>query len=81
VYTRPATTFVAGFIGSPPMNLIPGRLDAEGTSLLTTEGERARLAARLHTAPTMAHDGALPLNFEAQHLQLFDPTDGRRIEP
>jgi sn-glycerol 3-phosphate transport system ATP-binding protein len=25
VYARPATTFVAGFIGSPPMNLIPER--------------------------------------------------------
>jgi len=24
VYARPASTFVAGFIGSPPMNLIPG---------------------------------------------------------
>jgi sn-glycerol 3-phosphate transport system ATP-binding protein len=23
VYAKPATTFVAGFIGSPPMNLIP----------------------------------------------------------
>src|SRR5690606_5336456 len=29
VYARPATTFVAGFIGSPPMNLLGGR--AEGT--------------------------------------------------
>ena len=28
VYARPATTFVAGFIGSPPMNLLRGR--AEG---------------------------------------------------
>jgi sn-glycerol 3-phosphate transport system ATP-binding protein len=25
VYARPATTFVASFIGSPPMNLMPGR--------------------------------------------------------
>ena len=25
VYHRPATTFVAGFIGSPPMNLVRGR--------------------------------------------------------
>ena len=25
VYEKPATTFVAGFIGSPPMNLIPAR--------------------------------------------------------
>ncbi|MBX3627620.1 MAG: sn-glycerol-3-phosphate import ATP-binding protein UgpC [Rhizobacter sp.] len=32
VYARPATTFVAGFIGSPPMNLIPGRV--EGQSFL-----------------------------------------------
>jgi sn-glycerol 3-phosphate transport system ATP-binding protein len=39
VYARPATTFVAGFIGSPPMNLIegqvlaPGRFSAEGIEL------------------------------------------------
>jgi ABC-type sugar transport system ATPase subunit len=26
VYARPATSFVAGFIGSPPMNLLPARL-------------------------------------------------------
>src|SRR5689334_11808620 len=30
IYARPANTFVAGFIGSPPMNLIPGRV-AGGT--------------------------------------------------
>ncbi|HEY0818673.1 MAG TPA: sn-glycerol-3-phosphate import ATP-binding protein UgpC, partial [Rhizobacter sp.] len=29
VYARPATTFVAGFIGSPPMNLIPGRVEGQ----------------------------------------------------
>jgi sn-glycerol 3-phosphate transport system ATP-binding protein len=27
VYAQPATTFVAGFIGSPPMNLLRGRAD------------------------------------------------------
>ena len=30
LYERPATAFVAGFIGSPAMNLIEGRLDASG---------------------------------------------------
>src|SRR6202008_1897247 len=30
VYHRPATTFVAGFIGSPPMNLITGHVDGQG---------------------------------------------------
>jgi sn-glycerol 3-phosphate transport system ATP-binding protein len=33
VYHRPATTFVAGFIGSPPMNLLEGH--ADGTSFMT----------------------------------------------
>jgi len=32
VYRQPATTFVAGFIGSPPMNLLRGR--AEGASFV-----------------------------------------------
>ncbi len=33
VYHRPATTFVAGFIGSPPMNLLEGQ--AEGSRFMT----------------------------------------------
>ena len=30
IYNAPATRFVAGFIGSPPMNLLDGVIDAEG---------------------------------------------------
>ncbi len=33
VYQRPATTFVAGFIGSPPMNLMQGRADGASFSI------------------------------------------------
>jgi len=43
VYAKPATTFVAGFIGSPPMNLIPGRLDASGTLIAVSDGVQVRL--------------------------------------
>ncbi len=140
VYTKPATIFVAGFIGSPPMNLIPGRIEADGAALVTEVGERVRLpqamvafagrdvllgvrpehletcdeasalltpqinfvellgsdslvygylgadkrgvrlAARLHAASAQAHDGALPLHFQAQHMHLFDPASGQRIQ-
>jgi sn-glycerol 3-phosphate transport system ATP-binding protein len=31
LYRRPLTRFVAGFIGSPAMNLLPGRIDALGS--------------------------------------------------
>jgi sn-glycerol 3-phosphate transport system ATP-binding protein len=33
VYARPQTTFVAGFIGSPPMNLLAGRADGASFAL------------------------------------------------
>ena len=33
VYNRPQTLFVAGFIGSPAMNFLPGRVDATGAQL------------------------------------------------
>jgi sn-glycerol 3-phosphate transport system ATP-binding protein len=49
VYHRPATTFVAGFIGAPPMNLLKGRVSDDGRSF-ETEGGRVRLPDG-HVAP------------------------------
>ena len=42
LFERPANTFVAGFIGSPPMNLLEGQL------VRTTDGFKARLSDGLH---------------------------------
>jgi multiple sugar transport system ATP-binding protein len=33
LYDRPANRFVAGFIGSPAMNFVPGRVEADGQSV------------------------------------------------
>jgi sn-glycerol 3-phosphate transport system ATP-binding protein len=141
VYTRPATTFVAGFIGSPPMNLIKGRVEQGGTALADVDGARvrlaravpdldgrelllgvrpehlevcnegeamitplvdfvellgsdllvygnvgepgpriaARIAAKLH-ASLKGKRTPLPMRYEAEHMHLFDPAGGRRIE-
>ncbi len=38
IYARPATTFVAAFIGSPPMNLLKATADATGGSLAVDGG-------------------------------------------
>jgi sn-glycerol 3-phosphate transport system ATP-binding protein len=43
VYHRPATTFVAGFIGSPPMNLIRGTVDG---ARMTSGGQALPLPRR-----------------------------------
>ena len=38
LYDRPANQFVAGFIGSPAMNFIPGRIDRGGAVAVVTDG-------------------------------------------
>ena len=42
LYDRPANTFVAGFIGSPAMNLFRVPLSSEGHAMLNGVGARAR---------------------------------------
>ena len=41
LYERPANTFVAGFIGNPPMNLFPARLVADAGGLRLLAGDQA----------------------------------------
>ncbi|MCX7350718.1 MAG: sn-glycerol-3-phosphate ABC transporter ATP-binding protein UgpC [Alphaproteobacteria bacterium] len=51
VYANPADTFVAGFLASPPMNLVPGRLVADGDGLsFVTDGLSLPIPAAYHDA-------------------------------
>ncbi|MGH7056789.1 MAG: ABC transporter ATP-binding protein, partial [Acetobacteraceae bacterium] len=43
LYERPVTTFVAGFLGAPPMNLLPARLASDGTRCIAVIGDEIRL--------------------------------------
>lgn len=47
IYDTPANLFVAGFAGSPPMNLIHGTLKLERDSVLFTEAGDGTIAIRL----------------------------------
>ncbi|HVT58011.1 MAG TPA: sn-glycerol-3-phosphate ABC transporter ATP-binding protein UgpC [Thermoanaerobaculia bacterium] len=55
VYERPANLFVAGFIGTPPMNFIPGVLADQGASVVTS-GFKLPLPPALGAA-TRGQDG------------------------
>ncbi|HJS38034.1 MAG TPA: sn-glycerol-3-phosphate import ATP-binding protein UgpC [Burkholderiales bacterium] len=68
VYQKPATTFVAAFIGSPPMNLVPGRI-AEGGRVLATDGA---VGVRL-PAPRPALDGRnVLLGVRPEHFEICE---------
>ena len=61
VYKRPATTFVAGFIGSPPMNLLRGQADG---SRFNVGGHSLNLPAAAPGA------GELILGLRPEHAEL-----------
>ncbi len=50
VYSKPATRFVAGFIGSPPMNLLEGGIEAGG---IFAQGAHARLPVPIQKVAEM----------------------------
>jgi len=71
VYHRPATTFVAGFIGSPPMNLVPG---LAASTAFTAGGQSLALP---RPAP---RQGELILGVRPEHIELGRAADAASWE-
>lgn len=66
IYERPASTFVAGFIGSPSMNLIDGKIGADGNTVILPDGS-------IITLPTPRAAGkAVTLGIRPEHFTLGD---------
>jgi sn-glycerol 3-phosphate transport system ATP-binding protein len=65
LYRRPATRFVAGFIGSPAMNFLAGRIENEGT--VTIDGHRIALGT---PARGMLPGAAVEVGLRPEDLQL-----------
>ncbi|MGP1679775.1 MAG: sn-glycerol-3-phosphate import ATP-binding protein UgpC [Burkholderiales bacterium] len=68
VYQRPATQFVAGFIGSPAMNFLRGRADAGGLAL----ADGGHLAV---TVPAALAGRNLVLGIRPEHLEVCTPEE------
>ncbi|HEV2362302.1 MAG TPA: ABC transporter ATP-binding protein [Acidimicrobiales bacterium] len=71
VHDMPANTFVAGFIGSPPMNLLPGvaSADGEGQALAISGVDRAVVIA---SEPGPRAAGAVLVGFRPEAVRLSD---------
>ena len=74
VYDRPANRFVAGFIGTPPMNFLTGTIQADDTGLRFV-GPAARLILPQRLADSIGSQAgpAVVLGIRPEHLRLdFD---------
>ena len=70
IYHRPANLFVAGFVGSPRMNFVEGRLEGVNGSLAFVTGER-RLSLQGYEFSRRPEQGApVTLGVRPEHLTL-----------
>jgi multiple sugar transport system ATP-binding protein len=65
LYDRPANRFVAGFIGSPAMNFLPGRANGTGVALQGVDYSVQVRAA-------LAHNRDVTLGIRPEHLEIAD---------
>ncbi len=81
VYDRPANMFVAGFMGSPSMNFIPGELTKvdgrPAVEIVLDSGEKATLALA-QTPAFRPADGKVVLGVRPEHL--FRHTDSLKAQ-
>ncbi|EME16665.1 ABC transporter ATP-binding protein [Rhodococcus triatomae] len=71
VYDAPASVFVAGFLGSPPMNLMPATVGSSGGVVVATgRGLEADLW------PGRCDERAVTVGVRPEHLGVAVPSDG-----
>ena len=75
IYRRPATTFVANFVGNPPMNLVPVEaVQGEGQLRLSTEGlTLGGLPMSNGIGTALGAGKTLTLGIRPEHLSIAAP--------
>ena len=73
LYERPANVFVAGFLGSPAMNFLRGRVDAAG--MFVGDAGRIVLGDAAHVPPSIPRDADVILGLRPEHLRLARESD------
>jgi len=73
VYRAPANRFVAGFIGTPPMNFLEGRLERDGDGLaFVSDALRIPLPAERRPDPATRPDETVTLGVRPEDMALAD---------
>ena len=73
IYNRPANRFVAGFVGTPPMNFLDGRIEGDGDGdglCFSSPLDRFTLPLELGGALKLHHGQAVILGVRPEHIRL-----------
>ena len=79
LFERPATKYVAGFLGSPSMNFVNGRLVGEAGGLAVRLEDGKLLPLPPARAASLAHrrDQSVILGLRPEHMNRANPGDSR----
>jgi multiple sugar transport system ATP-binding protein len=72
IYSRPATAFVAGFVGSPAMNIVPVERAANGALQAVRLGDGVTVRTRIDGG-ALPRDGALRLGLRPEAIRIGAP--------
>ena len=83
IYHHPTNKFVAGFIGSPTMNFIPGQLQRNGTLSFRQDGVNLELPLVPAIADRLKDVAAGPvtLGIRPEHIHMHRPADAGAVTP
>jgi multiple sugar transport system ATP-binding protein len=70
IYNKPNNLYVAGFIGSPQMNFMPGRLEKNGSKHAVRIGEKAVALDGYHANGALGEARDVILGLRPEHLTL-----------
>jgi multiple sugar transport system ATP-binding protein len=75
IYNKPATRFVAGFVGAPQINFLQvERLDGSAGNLIALVGDHLRIATAID--PASAFQGPVTLGIRAENVSVCPPGSG-----
>ncbi|WMS44937.1 sn-glycerol-3-phosphate ABC transporter ATP-binding protein UgpC [Acuticoccus sp. MNP-M23] len=78
LFNAPVNRFVAGFIGAPTMNLLPGRIEGNGEA-----GARLSFVGDAHVdvplRRALREGEAVTVGIRPQHMRLVDAADARAV--
>jgi multiple sugar transport system ATP-binding protein len=81
IYNKPSNLYVAGFIGSPAMNFLPGQLVVSGEQAFFTTKDGASISLQGYEASTsLSQGGEAILGVRPEHIQIHtEPIPGVTI--
>ncbi len=81
IYNKPSNLYVAGFIGSPAMNFLPGQLVVNGEEVSFTTKDGASISLQGYEASTsLSQGGEAILGVRPEHIQIHtEPIPGVTI--